>query len=360
MEQYRQGECGHRRHHLLHPSFAPFLRHKLQVIPYNDGECNAKRHVRHACHQSQCCPRPLPSLAQSRLRNRRETASPSLTAHAGAPFNSDLSGGGTVNVMPKPFFKPTWAHSPSTNAAGRSATSMLCRAISAPFSSPATASSAFDHVLGSGISDKGKILTQLSLFWFDFPSNPSFLTTSSLRTRRNFPRSSRLISSQLDGRSMLVERAKMFPVECVVRGYLSGSGWTGLPADQRDLAASNCPPASVNPTASPNRSLHPSGQDQHRRPRRKTSLTTRLVIQTIGAAHANSLRDLTMAIYDKAAKHAASKGLILADTKFEFGLLGDRIILADEVLTPDSSRYWPVGNLQSRRSSALLRQTVRP
>jgi phosphoribosylaminoimidazole-succinocarboxamide synthase len=197
--------------------------------------------------------------------------------------------------------------------------------------------SAFDHVLGSGIPDKGKILTQLSLFWFDFLKSivPNHLITTDAA---QFPREVQPFINQLDGRSMLVKRASMFPVECVVRGYLSGSGWkdyqqTGavcgikLPAGLRE--SDRLPEPIFTPAAK----INTGGHDEN--------ISYALVEQTVGSAHAKALRTLTLEIYDRATKHAASKGLILADTKFEFGLLGDTIILADEVLTPDSSRYWP-------------------
>jgi phosphoribosylaminoimidazole-succinocarboxamide synthase len=197
--------------------------------------------------------------------------------------------------------------------------------------------SAFDHVLGSGIPDKGKILTQLSLFWFDFLKSivPNHLITTDAA---QFPREVQPFISQLDGRSMLVKRASMFPVECVVRGYLSGSGWkdyqqTGavcgikLPAGLRE--SDRLPEPIFTPAAK----INTGGHDEN--------ISYTLVEQAVGPAHAKALRNLTLEIYDRATKHAASKGLILADTKFEFGLLGDTIILADEVLTPDSSRYWP-------------------
>ena len=197
--------------------------------------------------------------------------------------------------------------------------------------------SAFDHVLGSGIPDKGKILTQLSLFWFDFlkPVVPNHLITANIT---EFPSELNSFLNQLAGRSMLVKRAKMFPVECVVRGYISGSGWkdyqrTGaicgiqLPSGLRE--SDRLPEPIFTPAAK----INTGGHDEN--------ISYYEVEQTVGAAHAEALRTLTLDIYDRAARHAASKGLILADTKFEFGLLDDTIILADEVLTPDSSRYWP-------------------
>jgi phosphoribosylaminoimidazole-succinocarboxamide synthase len=197
--------------------------------------------------------------------------------------------------------------------------------------------SAFDHVLGSGIPDKGKILTQLSHFWFDLLRDtvPNHLLAEP---------SAKLLAllapykEQIGGRSMLVKRAKMFPVECVVRGYLSGSGWkdylaTGsvcgidLPAGLRE--SEKLPEPIFTPAAK----INTGGHDEN--------ISYALMVETIGEKYAAELKRLTFAIYEKASAHAASKGLILADTKFEFGLVGDEIVLADEVLTPDSSRYWP-------------------
>lgn len=197
--------------------------------------------------------------------------------------------------------------------------------------------SAFDHVLGSGIPDKGRILTQLSLFWFDFLSDivkNHVVTADSAK----FPASLAPYLDQLDGRSMIVRRAKMFPVECVVRAYLSGSGWkdyqaTGsvcgipLPAGLRE--SDRLPEPIFTPAAK----INTGGHDEN--------ISFDDVIATVGSENANALRRLTLAIFEKASKHAESRGLILADTKFEFGVIDGEIVLADEVLTPDSSRYWP-------------------
>jgi phosphoribosylaminoimidazole-succinocarboxamide synthase len=196
--------------------------------------------------------------------------------------------------------------------------------------------SAFDHVLGSGIPDKGRILTQLSLFWFEFLKDTvkNHLITSDTH---QFPSQLQPYVTQLEGRSMLVKRAEMFPVECVVRGYLSGSGWkdyqqtgavcgiklpTGLRESDRLLEPIFTPAAKNN-----------VGHDEN--------ISFAQMVNTVGQRPAEDLRALTFAIYEKAGKHAASKGVILADTKFEFGLIDGEITLADEVLTPDSSRYWP-------------------
>jgi phosphoribosylaminoimidazole-succinocarboxamide synthase len=185
--------------------------------------------------------------------------------------------------------------------------------------------SAFDHVLGSGIPDKGRILTQISLFWFDFLESivPNHLITAKVS---EFPAALQPFASQLEGRTMLVRRARMFPVECVARGYLSGSGWkdyqaTGavcgipLPAGLRE--SDRLPEPIFTPAAK----INTGGHDEN--------ISFATVVETIGEEHA------------KASNHAAQQGVILADTKFEFGLVDGVITLADEVLTPDSSRYWP-------------------
>jgi len=222
--------------------------------------------------------------------------------------------------------------------------------------------SAFDHVLGSGIPDKGKILTQISAFWFaylkDTVANHLLATEPSRIAELLEPFSEEIFGQpltaahilahptfqqQIAGRSMVVRRAQMFPVECVVRGYLSGSGWkdyrvTGsvcgiaLPPGLRE--SDKLPEPIFTPAAK----INTGGHDEN--------ISYTQVEALIGASTAAELRRLTLAIYAKASAYAASKGLILADTKFEFGVIegadtGQTIVLADEVLTPDSSRYWP-------------------
>ncbi len=197
--------------------------------------------------------------------------------------------------------------------------------------------SAFDHVLGSGIPDKGRILTQLSLFWFDFLSGivKNHLITADTA---QFPAQLSPFAQQLDGRSMLVKRAKMFPVECVVRAYISGSGWKDYQATA-SVCGIKLPPGLresdrlPEPIFTPAAKIHTGGHDEN--------ISFAMMEATVGSERAAQLRDLTLAIFQKASKHAESKGLILADTKFEFGEIDGQIILADEVLTPDSSRYWP-------------------
>ncbi len=196
--------------------------------------------------------------------------------------------------------------------------------------------SAFDFVLATGIPDKGKILTQISLFWFQFLADlvPNHLITADVAA---YPQPLQQYADALRGRSMLVQRAQMFPVECVARGYLSGSGWkeyqaTGkvcgiaLPAGLKE--SGRLPEPIFTPASK-------SADGEH-----DINISFEEMTARIGHADAATLRDLTLEIYRRAAAHAERCGMILADTKFEFGRTAHGIILADEVLTPDSSRYW--------------------
>jgi phosphoribosylaminoimidazole-succinocarboxamide synthase len=196
--------------------------------------------------------------------------------------------------------------------------------------------SAFDHVLGTGIPGKGKILTQISLFWFDLLADvvPNHIITADVT---QFPSSLQPYASQLEGRSMLVKQAAMFPVECVARGYLAGSGWKeyqaggtvcGIPLPAGLLDGSRLPEPLFTPATKSQDGAHDENID--------FESTAAL----LGDSDAEELRRLTLAIYLKAARHAVSCGLILADTKFEFGRTAEGVMLADEVLTPDSSRFW--------------------
>ncbi|MFZ0592105.1 MAG: phosphoribosylaminoimidazolesuccinocarboxamide synthase [Bryobacteraceae bacterium] len=204
--------------------------------------------------------------------------------------------------------------------------------------------SAFDCILGSGIPCKGRVLTQISLFWFDRLKNlvPSHVVTAD---PEQYPLTLRHNHSALAGRSMIVRKAAMIPVECVARGYLSGSGWkeyraTGtvcgikLPAGLKE--SDRLPEPIFTPATKAQ-----SGHDEN--------VSFNHVASTIGDALAIRLRDLTLAIYRAAAAYALERGLILADTKFEFGFIGDELVLADEVLTPDSSRYWPANDYSPGR-----------
>ena len=196
--------------------------------------------------------------------------------------------------------------------------------------------SAFDHVLGTGIPGKGKILTQISLFWFDLLSNlvPNHLITANVA---EFPASLRPYADQLEGRSMLVKRAKMFPVECVARGYLAGSGWKEYKASET-VCGIALPEGLQDGSRLPEPVFTPATKSQDGA--HDENISYEATEKLLGADAAAELRRLTLAIYQRAAEHAEQHGLILADTKFEFGTTADGILLADEVLTPDSSRFW--------------------
>ena len=197
--------------------------------------------------------------------------------------------------------------------------------------------SAFDYVLATGIPEKGRVLTQLSLFWFDFLKSivPNHLATADVA---EYPAELQQYADQLRGRSMLVVRANMFPVECVVRGYISGSGWkeyksTGsvcgiqLPAGLRE--SDKLPEPIFTPATKAT-----TGHDEN--------ISFDRMVDLIGKDLSEKLRDITVTVYKKAADYAETRGIIIADTKFEFGQAPRGLVLADEVLTPDSSRFWPM------------------
>ncbi len=205
--------------------------------------------------------------------------------------------------------------------------------------------SAFDFILGSGIPDKGRILTQMSLFWFELvgDSVPNHLVTADID---KFPQLLRKYRSELDRRSMLVKKAQVFPVECVVRGYLSGSGWKeyqssqsvcGIPLPAGLLESSQLPEPIFTPATKAS-----SGHDEN--------ISFGKMADLIGRENSERLRDNSLRIYRKASEYAAARGIIIADTKFEFGIYQDQILLVDEVLTPDSSRFWPASDYSPGRS----------
>ncbi|MDE0126283.1 MAG: phosphoribosylaminoimidazolesuccinocarboxamide synthase [Bryobacterales bacterium] len=204
--------------------------------------------------------------------------------------------------------------------------------------------SAFDVVLPTPIPRKGEVLTKLSIFWFDLLKDvvgTHFITADVAE----YPSEIQKHHDQLEGRSMLVRRLEMFPIECVVRGYIVGSGWkdyqrTGsvcgvrLPEGLRQcakLSSAIFTPATKAVT----------GHDEN--------IGFDEAARIVGAEAAGRLRDLTLEVYDRASQHGLARGLILADTKFEFGTSGGEIVLGDEVLTPDSSRYWPLDLYQPGR-----------
>jgi phosphoribosylaminoimidazole-succinocarboxamide synthase len=196
--------------------------------------------------------------------------------------------------------------------------------------------SAFDHVLSTGIPGKGKILTQISLFWFDLLSDlvPNHLISADVN---QFPAALQPYTAQLEGRAMLVKRAKMFPIECVARGYLAGSGWKEYKADGK-VCGIPLPAGLQDGSRLPEPLFTPATKSQDGA--HDENISFGATEDLLGIEDAAELRRLTLAIYKRAAEHAESCGLILADTKFEFGTTPEGIILADEVLTPDSSRFW--------------------
>jgi len=197
--------------------------------------------------------------------------------------------------------------------------------------------SAFDVVLPDPIPQKGRVLTQISLFWFDFFKSmvANHLITANVA---DYPAACRPHAAALDGRSMLVKKAKPLPIECVVRGYLSGSGWKDyqrngavcgivLPAGLKE--SDRLPEPLFTPSTKEEVGIHDQNIDFAEAQRR------------IGTQLAARVKELSLGLYLKGAALADQKGIIIADTKFEFGLIGDELILIDEVLTPDSSRFWP-------------------
>ena len=205
--------------------------------------------------------------------------------------------------------------------------------------------SAFDCVMPNGIPGKGKILTEMSLFWFDFVSDvvPNHLITSQVD---DFPGFLAQYRDQLEGRSMLVRKAARIDVECIVRGYLSGSGWQEygksgavcgirLPAGLKE--SGKLPENIFTPSTK-----EASGHD--------INVSFDVIVGMIGRRQANEIRGLSLAVYEKARAYAETKGIIIADTKFEFGVVDGQTILIDEILSPDSSRFWPADDYEPGRS----------
>jgi phosphoribosylaminoimidazole-succinocarboxamide synthase len=215
--------------------------------------------------------------------------------------------------------------------------------------------SAFDYVLATGIPEKGRVLTQLSLFWFDFLKDvvKNHLVTASVD---QYPAPLKKYADDLRGRSMLVTKAQMIDIECVARGYLSGSGWkeyqqTGavcgikLPSGLKE--SDKLPEPIFTPAT---KAL--TGHDEN--------ISIEEMAKRTGKELAEKLRDLTLKIYKTAADYAAGRGIIIADTKFEFGQTSQGLILADEVLTPDSSRFWPADKYQpGKAQESFDKQFVR-
>ncbi|MBI5845416.1 MAG: phosphoribosylaminoimidazolesuccinocarboxamide synthase [Deltaproteobacteria bacterium] len=207
--------------------------------------------------------------------------------------------------------------------------------------------SAFDVVMPDPIADKGKVLTQISLFWFTVmePIIGNHVITADVE---KYPASCAQYAEVLKGRSILVKKVRPLPIECVVRGYLSGSGWSsyqktrsvcGINLPEGLKESEKLPQTLFTPTTKAEQGLHDE------------NITFEAACELLGREKARAVRDLSLAVYERGAKLALEKGIIIADTKFEFGETGSgEIILIDEVLTPDSSRFWPLESYEPGKS----------
>ncbi|HTL28785.1 MAG TPA: phosphoribosylaminoimidazolesuccinocarboxamide synthase [Tepidisphaeraceae bacterium] len=204
--------------------------------------------------------------------------------------------------------------------------------------------SAFDCIMPNGIPDKGKILTGLSLFWFEkFPQIPNHLIATEVA---DYPAPLRPFANQIEGRSMLVKKAKVVPIECVARGYLAGSGWKEYQQSQR-VCGVLLPPGLRQCDKLPDSIFTPATKEESGH---DINISFAETVKRIGAPLAQELGERTLWLYQNAADYAATRGVIIADTKFEFGQLPDgKLILVDEILTPDSSRFWPADQYKSGR-----------
>jgi len=197
--------------------------------------------------------------------------------------------------------------------------------------------SAFDVVMDDPIPDKGKILTKLSIFWFR--NLKSIVENHVISTNpAEYPEQCKKYRSELEGRSMLVKKARPLPVECIVRGYLSGSGWLeyqseksicGMPIPEGLVESEKLPDPIFTPSTKAVEGTHDE------------NISFKRVIEILGKETAEEIRQMSLKIYEFGREIAEQKGIIIADTKFEFGFKDDHLILIDEVLTPDSSRFWP-------------------
>jgi phosphoribosylaminoimidazole-succinocarboxamide synthase len=216
--------------------------------------------------------------------------------------------------------------------------------------------SAFDVILPTLIPDKGKILTALSIYWFEVIKDilPNHLITTDVE---KFPAACQPHKAMLEGRTMLVKKSIPAPVECIVRGYLVGSGWKdyqqtgavcGIPLSQGLVEAARLDQPIFTPSTKAAVGAH------------DVNITFDEMVTKVGKNRAEKMRDATIAIYSRAREVAERKGIIIADTKFEFGIEGDDVILIDEVLTPDSSRFWPMdGYKPGKTPDSFDKQFVR-
>jgi phosphoribosylaminoimidazole-succinocarboxamide synthase len=215
--------------------------------------------------------------------------------------------------------------------------------------------SAFDYVLPSLIPDKGKVLTQVSKFWFDYTSLicPNHVVSTEID---EYPAVLHKYRSLLEKRSMLTKRTEVFPVECVVRGYLAGSGWKDYQASGKTSGV-KLPPGLQQGDRLDEVIFTPATKAEEGH---DINISFKEMQKMVGTELSQKIKRISIELYQKASLHALSKGIIIADTKFEFGVCEDEIILVDEIFTPDSSRFWPVSTYAPGRSQPSLdKQFVR-
>ena len=215
--------------------------------------------------------------------------------------------------------------------------------------------SAFDFVLHEPIPYKGVCLTQLSAFWFDYFKDVviSHMISADIE---DFPEELKKYKDILNGRSMLVKKAEVFPIECIVRGYISGSAWKSYKKD-KTVCGIKLPEGMIESEQFEEPLFTPSTKADEGH---DINISFEKMKKIIGEANAEKLKELSLKIYKKGSEYARKKGIIIADTKFEFGKINDEIIVVDEVLTPDSSRFWPADLYEPGRSqSSFDKQYVR-
>jgi phosphoribosylaminoimidazole-succinocarboxamide synthase len=215
--------------------------------------------------------------------------------------------------------------------------------------------SAFDSVMQSGIPDKGELLTQISLFWFDFTRDivKNHIIESDVA---KYPKELQPFKAKLAKRSVIGKKAQLIPIECVVRGYLSGSGWKEYQKSQ-SICGIKLPAGLKESSKLPEPIFTPTTKAEQGH---DLNITFEQVVDQVGKTTAETIREKTIKVYQACAEYADKKGIIIADTKFEFGLVGGEIIIIDEMLTPDSSRFWPkdlykVGQAQPSYDKQFLR-----
>jgi len=214
--------------------------------------------------------------------------------------------------------------------------------------------SAYDWVLSTGIPDKGRVLTQISAFWFDLLDETHHMITTDVDQMPGLPADAD--REMFSGRSMLCRKTEVVPIECVVRGYLTGSGWKEYQADgtvcgiQLPEGMQNCSKI-AEPIFTPATKAE-TGHDEN--------ISFERMVEEVGSDVSEELRERSMSIYQRGAEYAAKHGIIIADTKFEWGMIDGELILIDEVLTPDSSRFWPADDYVAGRNQASFdKQIVR-